>query len=505
MTRTRRFVGGVTLSFLNLAVVTIVGLWLTPFLLDRLGEHDYGLWLLCSQIVGYLLLVDIGILALVPRETAYLVGRGGAGEEVDLPGLVARTRWLARRQAVVLALVAGLVWLALPRAWSELAGPLAVVLVVLVVTFPLRLPAAVLQGLQDLAFLGRVQLIAWLAGSAVTVTSIVAGFGLYSPAAGWAVTQLLSSGLALWRLRTRHAAVLPTAPIPVQGADVKQYLGHSVWLGAAQIAQVLVNATDMLIVGSLIAPAAVVRYACTGKLVMVMTNLPQLLTQSAAPALSELRVASHPEKLRQTIAALALGVMTVSGLIACLVLPLNRGFVAWWVGAGQFHGIALTAILLLSMLLRHWNTTLAYGLFVFGRERRLAVAMLGDGIVTVSLSIWLVSRVGLIGAPIASVAGVLLVSLPANLTALAAETGTSAGRLASSLGPWLWRFAALVAAAGLSTLWWTPATLLAMMTTAAVVVIVYVAVMVPGLLPTPLGIHLRPYLQPVWLRLAGAP
>ena len=44
--RTRRFVGGLSVGYLHTAIVTIVGLWLTPYLLRHLEQHDYGLWLL---------------------------------------------------------------------------------------------------------------------------------------------------------------------------------------------------------------------------------------------------------------------------------------------------------------------------------------------------------------------------------------------------------------------------------------------------------------------------
>ncbi len=75
VTRTHRFLGGLSLGYFYLGLVTVVGLWLTPFLLGRIGTHDYGLWLITSQILGYLMLLDLGVVALVPRETAYATGR----------------------------------------------------------------------------------------------------------------------------------------------------------------------------------------------------------------------------------------------------------------------------------------------------------------------------------------------------------------------------------------------------------------------------------------------
>ena len=38
--------------------MTIAGLWLTPYLLHHLDQHDFGLWLLTTQMLFYLGLMD---------------------------------------------------------------------------------------------------------------------------------------------------------------------------------------------------------------------------------------------------------------------------------------------------------------------------------------------------------------------------------------------------------------------------------------------------------------
>ena len=73
--RSRRFIGGISIGYLHTALVTIVGLWLTPYLLRHLDQHDFGLWLLTTQLLFYLGLTDFGIVALLPREIAFATGR----------------------------------------------------------------------------------------------------------------------------------------------------------------------------------------------------------------------------------------------------------------------------------------------------------------------------------------------------------------------------------------------------------------------------------------------
>ena len=59
MTRTRRILHGLAVGYTNQVLMTVVGLWLTTFLLARLGQADYGLWLIAMQVLSYLMLMDL--------------------------------------------------------------------------------------------------------------------------------------------------------------------------------------------------------------------------------------------------------------------------------------------------------------------------------------------------------------------------------------------------------------------------------------------------------------
>lgn len=504
MTRTERFLRGFTTGYAHMAVATAAGLWLTPFFLARMGDSAYGLWLVGTQLIAYLLLMDLGIVALLPRETAYVTGRTGRTDTPELAALVeqAMTLGFAQMPIVVAAALGALWWL--PAAWEPLRWPLAVVLGVFVVTFPLRAFQAALAGLQDLEFVARAQFASWAAGTLVTVGLVVNGLGLPALASGWCVTQLLTVAACGLRLRSRFPAAMPRGLSFGGAASAREYVARAAWVSVSQTAQVLLNGTDVIIIGALLGPAAVVPYACTGKLVAVLANQPQAILQSAAPALSELRPSGDRVRMFQVTAALAQSTLAVSGLVACVVLAVNQGFVAWWVGADQFAGTGLTLLMLAAMLARHFNTTNVYALFCFGHERRLALTALADGVVTIGAGAVLVSVFGMAGAPIAAIAGVALVSGPLNLRALSRETGAPNTEVIATLAPWAVRFAivaAIAAAAGAAVRPGTFAGLAAMVAAAAVV---YAAAVAGPVLRSSAGVYLQPLLVSVGRRVAPA-
>ncbi len=495
MSRTRRFLGGVAFGYANQALVTLVGLWLTAFLLQRLGQDDYGLWLVGTRILGYLMLLDLGVVALLPREVAFATGRaGGVTEAEDLPDIVGRTARLVLWQLPLVALAAALVWLAVPSEWEPLRHPLGIVMAIFVAFFPLRVFQALLNGLQDLAFLGAVHTVAWILGTALTVALVFAGLGLYALAIGWGLTQLLSAILWVVRARQRFGRTLRLRFPRFAPDQLRDRLSRSGWISISQVATVFLSGTDLLIVGKIMGPAAVVPYFCTAKVLTVLQNQPQMLAYTAQPALSELRTSAPRERLFEVSSALTRAILMMSGAIVCVVLAVNEGFVTWWVGADQFGGLALTAVLLSAMLLRHWNLTAIQSLFAFGHDKRISLTALVDGAVTVAASIVLVLRYGLIGAAIGSLLGVLLIGLPANLRGLAREVQTSTGRLVASLWPWMWRFALVTVLAGVSAVSWVPTSLPTLVVTTLAVAVLYGGLMLPLALQDPLGMYVRPRL-----------
>jgi hypothetical protein len=242
-----------------------------------------------------------------------------------------------------------------------------------------------------------------------------------------------------------------------------------------------------------------VPYSCTGKLAAVLANQPQLLMEAALPGLSEMKVAESRESLSRVSASLNLAMLMLSGAVACVYLGVNRSFVVRWVGREQYAGVTLTWLIAANMLLRHWNTTAAYTIFCFGHERQISITTLLDGAVTVLTSVGLIKVFGVIGAPIGSLLGVCLMSLPRNLSTLARETGVSASTLIASLWPWFWRFLiAAVVAAKLGQFGTPDITSLAVIT--IVVFLVYALLILPVAMRSPLWTYVGPRINGLFRR-----
>src|SRR5258705_5329457 len=130
MSRTNRFLSGIGFGYASQVLTTMVGFWLTPFLLYRIGQHRYGLWLVGTQLMFYLGLLDLGIVALLPREVAFATGRARDPEESEeLPLIFGHTVRIILWQMPLVALGGLIAWSTVPADWVELRNPIGVVLI----------------------------------------------------------------------------------------------------------------------------------------------------------------------------------------------------------------------------------------------------------------------------------------------------------------------------------------------------------------------------------------
>ncbi|HJZ94724.1 MAG TPA: hypothetical protein VKE40_27915 [Gemmataceae bacterium] len=438
MSRSARIARAVTIGYGYQAVVALTGLVLTPVLLGELGTIDYGRWLSVGQVLALLGLLDLGVTAVLPREVAAAAGSAGR----DLAAVVNRAAWLVWLQMPLVTVVATGVWAGVTAARPELAGPLAVILGGFVVQFPLRVPGAVLTGLQDLTFGGVVQAGTWAVATAVSVSLVLAGCGLYGLAVGWAAGQLAGCAACWARLRTRFPSVGGPGGWPGRAA-LAGGLAPSGWTSVRQVALLLLNGVDLIVLGWVAGPTVVVVYACTVKLVAVVNNQPYLIGTTALPALAELQAGEDRVRVWRACRAAGLGMMLLSGGLTIAVLAVSAAFVPRWVGPEQFGGPALVLLAVLAMVARHFVYALNQAVFALGYDRRLAVAALADGVVTVAAMVAWVTAFGAIGVPLGSLTGLVLTSGASAVVTLATAQGVSAAGAVRWAVPWLIRFVAV--------------------------------------------------------------
>src|SRR5579863_6771599 len=183
----------------------IVGFFLTPMILHRLGNSNFGLWVLIGSFTGYYGLLDLGIRNAVIR---YVARHHATGEREELARIVSTGVFAyscVAAAAAILALVAALnVRLLFKLSGSEADTAQSLFLLVGIGTaigMPIALFAGVLEGLQHFALVGIVQVIATLLRGTLIVAGLLSGYGIVFIGG---VTVAINLAASLWLTRSAY-------------------------------------------------------------------------------------------------------------------------------------------------------------------------------------------------------------------------------------------------------------------------------------------------------------
>ncbi len=455
MTRVRKSLTIAAFGYIQYALAIVSGVLLVPLTLRSLGARSWGLWLASGEVLNYATMVDLGMLSVLPW---LLAGAEGSQDSERASRLISQSLWFATGMGLLYAVVAAASWLWLPSvlllspADRALIGPPLALLVLLgIVKYPLSVFRAALVGIQDATFGGVMTIVAAVLSILLTAVMLVGGYGLYALACASAIPPLVVFGLSAFRLLAIRPDLMPRWSRP-QLADFKMLLtnGIGVWVGS--LGWQLMSASNAIVIAYLGHPEWVPIYSCTAKLSSSAMQLAWVLPDSSQVSLAQIHgEAPPPSRLRGVVLMVIKLHLLLAGGAAVGVLIFNPAFVKAWVGAGMFGGLTLNALLAVGVVFYSMVHGLVTCAAVLGNRPRVGVAVLANGVLQLGLGVFLGHRLGLVGIAWAGIVAGALTSLPAGLMLLKPSTSMSLRALAGDLiGPWFVRIApiAVVAAIG---------------------------------------------------------
>jgi hypothetical protein len=479
--RTTRALWTASFTYLQFGLSIVTGLCLLPLILAHLGRRSYGLWLTGGELLQYLALLDGGVFGLLPWVVAQADGAG------DLDAV---RRYLANALvvglAVGLALFGGayLAWDGL-AGWAGLTlsdrrvfqGPLLVLAGAIAVSYPLRIFPALLCGLQDVLFAGGVQVFLSLVGVAISVSLLLAGWGVYAVALAAAVPPALGGLAALARTLILFPELLRGWPWPSwRGVRDLLVQGAGAWVAGFGVQ--LLAASNGLILTSLGRPEWVAVYACTAKVPGMLQQLAWVMPDSSLVGLAQLHGEGvHRGRVRAVVLRLHQLSFLLAGTGACAVLAANPAFVRSWLGPELFGGLLLNGLLALGLVVSTVIHSTVTTVAVVGGRLQMGLATLLNGGLYMALALPLASRFGLAGLGVALPLAGALTSLAWGLLLQRRMFEISARDLVCRCAwPWavrlvpalvvtallgvalerrpLWQVAALALPCGVVYLWW---------------------------------------------------
>ena len=411
-------------SWVGLGTTMLTGFLLTPFILHRLGDAAFGLWVLLTAFTGYYGLLDLGVRNSVVR---YVARHFATSDWEEVSRVVSTSFYAYTVSALALIAVTGFAtWqvdklFVISAEWKLAARQLLVVVGAgAALGMPLGLFGGVLEGLQRFAWVGMVQTVATLVRAGLIVLALKGGAGIVSIGLITIIVNLISSAvyvLVVFRLCPQLRLRLSLASL-----SMLRTLGTfglvTFWIA---IAQVLRFQFHSMVIAAFLSLQAVTLFSVSSRLVTYATEIVQVMAQIFTPMSSALDVSGDQQGLRRVF-------IISNRYSAFLILPMGavlllagRSILRVWVGPAYASSYNILAILTVPMALYLAQAGSPKILYGMARHRVLAVVLIAEGVLNLGLSCLLVRPLGIEGVAIGTavpLAATSILFLPPHLCKL---------------------------------------------------------------------------------------
>jgi O-antigen/teichoic acid export membrane protein len=386
-------------NWLKLAVQLAVGFVLSPFILHKLGDAAFGIWVLIFSLTAYYFMFDFGILAAVPRYVARFVA---IGDQEALARFVNTSLAACCALGLLILVVTGIGFHYLGAVFKIPADFLGTARILFLLVgadvalgFPLGVFGCVLEGYQSFERLNLTHICASLLRGLFIFLALSLGGGLQVMALAAVTVNLL-----------RHLAcahiVLRTTPLRLGAKYVdRSMLGELTGFGAVffvmTIAENLRFQSDAIVIGAFLSSTAITYYAIGSKLAEYPASIVSSLAQIFTPMASHYEASDDQEGLRKVFVAGNRACALVILPLCAILIVLGKPIIAVWVGTKYLSSYPILLVLIVSKTLFLGQSSSTRMLVGLGRLRLLTLVITLDGAANLILSIILLRHWGILG------------------------------------------------------------------------------------------------------------
>jgi O-antigen/teichoic acid export membrane protein len=448
---TRRASLNAVQALLDYSARLLVGLVTMPILVRLLGQSMFGTWQVLGQLLGYLSSTDgrpTDALRLVVANRSAIDDARTMRRHVGSAVFV----WLLFLPLIVLG-GGALIWFApaLTKVSAELVPVVRFAAALLVLQFLLAtlsaVPEAVLRGAnlgyKRMGLQSGLQIL----GGVLAVGAVTLGLGLVGLSLAQVALAVVTA-VCFWLLAKRYVQWFGVArPHKV---EVRGMVRTSAWLAVGDLIAKLLVASDVVILGAVLSPAAATPYVLTGYASRTGVGIVALATLGAMPGLGNLIGQGHKERATALRAELLWMTWLATTVLGVAMLMWNRSFVRLWVGGEQYAGLVPNVLLVIATVQTAFIRCDSYIIDAGLRPRLRVVVGAIAAFVTIVACVALTSAFGLVGLCAGVVGGRLVQTIAYPIIAartLTLDRARGPGRWLALIRPVLAMAALFVAAA----------------------------------------------------------
>lgn len=412
-TRTRNYLTGLGSGYVASIVTILTGLFLTPFTLSFLDREEYAIFIIASDLLIWLGLIDLGITGGLAVQAAQLTGKP---DQQRLNALVSTAFFAQLVVVVVLLIVGSILAFSFPYIFPirpDLQRDATLVMLLLVLSQAIamgsRTFSALLVANQQIHIDNLIKLALVALRTVLTVLLLVIGWGLFSIVIANLIATCVTSTLAV--IRTFRLPFRPHLTWQLFSWEVFRGISSlGLWFTVGGLAGILILNLDRIVVAQVVSLESVVILSLSGRLFLLADGFLQQITNTSRPMLGQLLGEGKLAKTLDTYHQIFLLSNGLALVAAASLWASNQSFITSWVGPLNYGGPWLDIAFAISLLVNVWilpnRAVLSSNLIV----KPQSLSRIAEGVLNVGFSVFLAQQLGLIGVVIATALAGLLTS-----------------------------------------------------------------------------------------------
>ncbi|MBS1804113.1 MAG: polysaccharide biosynthesis C-terminal domain-containing protein [Acidobacteria bacterium] len=391
----------------------LVGIVLPPFLVRHLSPPEYSAWVLILQLSAYISLLDLGIQTAISK---FIAEYDSSGNQIGCSRVLSTSfRILTFAALAGMGLIAILTW-QVPQLFHQMPatlirdvrGALLLIGISVAVSLPFNAFLAVFIGLQRYGFPTILLTISKVLSSGTLVVLLLTRPTLLQLAA---VIALFNVGTAFaqflgWRKFAADKTDFSWAMYePTFAIQILKYCGVlTIW----SLSSLLISGLDTVLVGHY-------DFRNTGYYAIAssVTNFLMVAVGNAfgplIPAISSLQSVGSAKQIGDVAVNTTRYCAIILFLCGLPVLFGSYGLLSLWVGKGYAtQSATYLVVLLVGNMIRQLGYPYALAVVATGKQHLATIAAVAEAVVNISLSIWLIQRMGALGVALGTLAGAIV-------------------------------------------------------------------------------------------------
>ncbi len=391
-------------NWLGVATSVGIGFFVARFLIHRLGDTTYGLWIVLTALTDYFRFMDLGVRGSIGRYMAFHRARGDTHAiNTTLSSGVVVLVALAIGCVLVTVVLAGPIASLLdlqPAQSDEARTAFVIVALSLALGLVLNVFDAVLWAYERFDILNLIDIPVDLIRAVLVLALIGNGFGLVALAWITLITTVLG-GLAKAVMAIRIAPSLCLSARLLAWGQMRILLDYGIWNFLRSLAQLVRRALPPTLIAASLGLALVTPFSIATRLVTYAA----LVVAAAAAVATPIATKLHATENWQRQQELALRGSRFSASLALFLLGLfillGRPLITLWVGPRLAESYPLLVTLALGELIPMSQRAMESVLLAAARHQALALASLVETVVAIGFALLLLKPFGVAGVCVA--------------------------------------------------------------------------------------------------------